>query len=321
MTALWTRRLLLSLCCTATAWLAACGSSSVETALKPTRIVSVGDTFSDVGRTGTRYTVNDGSVNIWAEQLASKFGLTLTPVTAGGTGHAHAHARVTRAVDLTGGSAPSVTAQVDAVLASSPLGAGDLVLINGGVSDIVAEALSGSPGMKANVQQAGRELGAQVRRLVNAGAGHVAVVGPYNLGQSRWAVDTGQRQLLKDLTTAFTDALLVSIVDLSDKVLYIDAALYFNLVTASPRSYGLDDEENPPDLSRTVTPRMACTSVDAGVGIGIGAGQVNSALCTTATLTAGLDYAKTLFADPLYFTPVAHRLFGDYAHTKLIERW
>jgi outer membrane lipase/esterase len=321
MTALWTRRLLLSLCCTAMAWLAGCGSSSVESALKPTRIVSIGDTFSDVGRTGTRYTVNDGTVNIWAEQLASKFGLTLTSASSGGSGFAQAHARVMQAVDLTGGQAPSVKAQIDGLLAGTQLGSGDLVLINGGVSDIVAEVLAGAPDMKTKVQQAGRDLGGQVRRLVGAGAKYVVVVGPYNLGQSRWAADVGQRQLLKDMTTAFTDALLVSIVDLSSNVLYVDAALYFNLVTASPGSYGLTDEANPPDLSRTVAPKLACTSVDAGVGIGLGAGQVSSGLCTTATIAAGVDYGKTLFADALYFTPVAHRLFGDYAYTKLIERW
>ena len=58
-----------------------------------------------------------------------------------------------------------------------------------------------------------------------------------------------------------------------------------------------------------------------GDEIGIGAGEVNSALCTTSTLLAGADQNRYLFADTVYLTPAAHRLFGDYAYNQLRERW
>ena len=61
---------------------------------------------------------------------------------------------------------------------------------------------------------------------------------------------------------------------------------------------------------------------DAGTGgIGIGAGQVNSALCTTNTIVSGADYNLYLFADRVYPTPAAQRKFGDYAFQRIRARW
>lgn len=333
MTATWFRRVLLSLACATATLLAACGSSTIESALAPSRFLAVGDAFSDLGQTSNsvvtnaRYTVNDGSVNIWAEQLASRYGLALKASASSGLSYAQAHARVSQATDAVGGSAPSIKAQVDTLLAANSLGANDVVLAQGGISDLIAEVASGAgtATMTANVKQAGSELGAQVRRLVNAGAKYVVVVGPYNLGQSRWAIETGQRDLLRDLSTAFNTGLLVAIADLGANVLYVDAALYFNLVTATPTGYGLSDVANPPDRSPAITAAeaspAACNSVDAGVGIGTGTGQVNSARCTTSTITSGVNYNTTLFADRVYMTPIGQRLFGNFAFDKLRQRW
>ena len=64
-----------------------------------------------------------------------------------------------------------------------------------------------------------------------------------------------------------------------------------------------------------------CTSVDPGPGIGIGAGQVNSALCTPSTLLPGADQNRYVFADKIYITPAAHRQFGNSAYTFLHLQW
>ncbi|MNW21158.1 hypothetical protein D3C71_2219180 [compost metagenome] len=61
--------------------------------------------------------------------------------------------------------------------------------------------------------------------------------------------------------------------------------------------------------------------MDPGPGIGIGAGQINSALCTTATLLPGASQNAYLFADKVYLTPSAYRQFGTYAYDKLKARW
>ncbi len=328
MTANWLRRALTLVTCAAAMMLAGCGSS-VESSLKPTRIISFGDAFSDVCNLGvnSKYTVNDGSTNNWVQELAADYGLSIAPSNSGGLGYAQGNARITVTPDAAGSTATkTVTQQVDAFLASNSFQPNDLVVINGGISDIVAEWAAMTAGtetqaqMTANITQAARNLGAQVQRLVNAGAQHVVVVGTYDLSVTPWATAIGQGQvpgqprqstLLSNTTVQFNNALLLSIVNLGANVLYVDAAFYFNLVAFSPASYA-------PLVNGT---GVACTSVDPGPGIGIGANQVNSSLCTPSTIAAGANYTTYMFADALYFAPSAQRLFGDNAHTKVTQRF
>lgn len=312
----WMRRILLALVPATALLLAACGSSSIESQLQPTRVIVFGDGFSDLGQTGKRYTVNDGSVNIWTQEMAASFGITLTAAASGGTSYATGNARIASKPDAAGSSAtPTVTEQIDTFLASNTLTASDLVVVSAGISDIIAEtaqlnaASQTSDQMLADVRQAGRDLGAQVRRLVQAGAAHVVVTGPYDLGKSPWSTATAQTSLLSDASTKFNTEFLVSIVDLGSSVLYVDAALLYNLMATTPSAYSLTNSVDP-----------VCNSVDPGPGIGIGAGQINSGLCTTSTL-ANASYGLYLFADRVYPTPAGHIKFGDYAYSRVRSRW
>lgn len=322
------RRAVLGLACASAALLAACGSSSVESQLVPTRIISFGDAFSVV-TPGASYTVNDptsGVITTWLGQLASSYGITATPVASGGYVYAQGNARISNTTDAAGSTATkTVTQQIDTFLASGVrLNDNDIVTVNAGISDLVVEMNAVTAGtetsdtMLANATQYGKDLGAQVRRLVAAGGKHVVVVGPYNLGVSPWAAALGQTGLLTSASGKLNDAMLVSIVDLGSSVLYIDAAYYFNLVSGSDRgSYGV---ANVTDL--------ACTATDSGAGIGTGVGQVNSSLCAPSNISpaitpnsAGVTYDQYLFADRLYFTPIAQRLFGIYAYGRVHLRW
>lgn len=297
--------------------LSACGSGTIESALKPGRIVSFGDAMSDLGQSGQRYTVNDGTVNLWTAQMASNFSLPLVASSAGGTSYAQGNARITGKPDAAGSSTTlSIAQQIDKFLAADKFGATDLVLINGGISDIIVETApvvagtASSAQMIANVAKAGQDFAAQIQRLVAAGAKYVVVTGTYNLSRSPWGKAIGQTVLLDAASSKFNEQLLVNIVNLGANVLYADSAYYFNLVTGVPAAYNLTDS--------TV---VACNTIDAGAGIGIGTGQVNAALCSPTTITAGLDYTKLVFADPVYFTPAAQSLFGNYAYTRLKARW
>jgi outer membrane lipase/esterase len=49
--------------------------------------------------------------------------------------------------------------------------------------------------------------------------------------------------------------------------------------------------------------------------------QINSALCNTNTIVSGVDYNRYVFADRVYPTPQAHRLFGEYAYNRVRARW
>jgi outer membrane lipase/esterase len=317
MSCLWMRRALLALVSASTLLLAACGSGTIESQLHPTRIVVFGDAFSDLGQNGSRYTVNDGSVNVWTQQVAANFGLTLATVANGGTSYATGSARVTGTPDAAGNSAtPTITQQIATFLSKDTIQPNDLYIVSGGTADIITQdalvrnnAETGAQ-MVANAKQAGTDLAEQVRRLVNAGAAHIVVVGPYDLSKSLWAINTSQTDLLFQASAAFNNQVLVSLVDLGQNVLYIDAPLFFNVATATPTVYG---------MSNSIA--AVCTSADPGPGIGIGPGQINSALCTTSTLLPGVDYNQYLFADWIYPTAAAHRQFGTYAYSRITQRW
>ena len=313
----WLRRGVLMAACAASLLLAACGSGTIESQLSPARVVAFGDAFADLGQTGTRYTVNDGTINNWTEQVSLSFALPLLPSSKGGKSYATAHARVVAKPDDVGNSAtPTVKEQIDTFLATDTVGSNDLYLLNAGTSDLIAEGARVSAGSQtadqlvANARQAGRDLAVQVRRLVNAGARFVVVVGPYNLGRSPWAIGAGLGSALESASGRFNDDMLVALVDLGDRVLYVDAALQYNLMIAVPSAY---------DFKDSVTP--VCTSVDPGPGIGIGNGQVNSALCTPATVLTDAVYNSYLFADKVYPTPRGQTKFGEYAFQRIRARW
>lgn len=314
------RRGLLLAACASALVLAACGGGgSIVSQFTPTRVVAFGDGAGDLGQNGARYTINDGSSNIWTQEVAASYGVSVATAAQGGLSYATGNARVTASPDAAGKTGtPTVVNQIDTFLSGHSLGGGDLVLVSAGTSEVIVEGESVLTGAEteaqalSNLATAGAALGAQVRRLVNAGAQHVVVAGPYNLGRSAWALQTGQGQLLQDLVTQFNSKFLVSVADLGANVLYVDAALYFNLLTANPSSssYALTDISTP-----------VCTPVDPGPGIGTGANQVNSNLCTPSTLIAGDDPTKFLFADRVYLTPRANQLFGDYAFSQVKNRW
>jgi outer membrane lipase/esterase len=297
--------------------LAACGGGTVESQFGPTRTVAFGDGMADLGQNGKRYTINDGSVGNWTEVVSLGFLQNISASVTGGLSYATGNARVVAKPDAAGNSAtPTVSEQIDTFLAGHTLNTTDLVLVSAGVSDVIVQGKSVIDGTQtqaaatAAVEQAGIDLANQVRRLVNAGANHVVVVGSYNLGRSIWAFETNQANLLQTLSGRFNDQLLVTMVDLGASVLYVDSALYFNLSTSSPASYGITDVTHP-----------ICTSVDAGVGIGTGTGQVNSNLCTGDTLLTGADRNTYMFADRIYPTPKGQQLFGDYAINRIRDRW
>lgn len=311
------RRALLAAACLGAGLLAACGGSDVVSQLTPQRIVTFGDGFGDLGQGGSRYTVNDGSTNIWSQQLAARYGLPLAASASGGTAFAAGLARVAAEPDAAGNPAtPTVAEQIDAFLAAGGPATDDLILVSAGVADVVHELRETQLGGQASEQgvsdlaAAGRQLGQQVQRLVQAGARNVLVVGPYDLGISPYAREADMRSLAQAYSKEFITALKVAMVDLGGRVLYVDLEDYFNRIVNNPGIYGMRQVAAP-----------VCTSVDPGPGIGTGTGQVNSALCTPATLQPGANPSEWLFADRVYPTPAAHRGFGDFAFDTLRRFW
>jgi outer membrane lipase/esterase len=311
----WLRRAVLLAASASALLLAACGGGSIESQFSPDRVIAFGDATADAGQTGSRYTVNDGSP-IWTQIVAREFGRDLQPVAAGGQSYATGNARVAVKPDAAGNPAtPTVTEQIDTFLATHSLTSNDLVLVSAGTSDVIAQAQAFLTGaqteatMQANLDTAAVAMSDQVRRLLSAGVTHVGVVGTTNLGRSPWALEINQGGVLESASRRFNQKLLVSLVDLGATVLYMDAEFQFNLYTSDPGTYGLDNVKVP-----------VCTSIDPGPGIGTGNGEENSRLCTPATVRAA-DYSRFLFSDRVYATPRGHQLFGDYAKSRLRDRW
>lgn len=318
MAANWMRRTALVTACATAVLLAACGSSTTESAITPSRFIAFGDATSDAGQSGASYTVNDGSVNNWTRYVAAQYGKELKASNQGGLNYAFGNARIAATPDAAGSTAtPTVKAQIDTFLASGgALQSNDVILLSAGVSDMIvglSAVIAGTQtadAFEASARVLGKQYADQIRRLTSAGAKQVVFSGTYDLGKSLWAIEKGQVGTAEAASKAFNEALLIGLNDLGNVVLYVDLAYYVNLYTYSPGSYGFKNANTP-----------VCTSVDAGQGIGIGSGEVNSSLCTTSTLVAGANPEDYLFADKVYFSPSAYRQFGVYAYDKLRVRW
>jgi phospholipase/lecithinase/hemolysin len=313
----WLRRACLLAACASALLLAACGGGgTIDSQLTPSRVVAFGDATADLA-TGARYTVNSSAgTNIWTEYVAAQFAVTVTSSAKG-------NARVVADADAAGNTATlSVSEQIDAFLAGGSFSGDDLVLVSAGTSDVIAEvqaAIKTGPTQTtgqavANAGQAGRDLAAQVQRLVSAGARHVGVAGPYDLSRSVW----GQQQtsanasVLNLAVRAFNDQMLIALQNagLGSSVLYLSQEAFINEVTTNPGGYGITNITVP-----------VCTPLDAGPGIGTGTNQLNSSLCTTGTLVASANPLTYLFADRVYLTPTANSQFGAYAYGRLRDRW
>lgn len=320
----WMRRALLALAPAVLLALTACGSGSIESPFTPNRMVVFGDGLSDMGNTSNavnaaaRYTVNDTTYPMWVQQLAGDYGLLLAKSVDGGTNYATGNARVVLKPDAAGNSAtPTIKEQIDSFLATRSFGDGDLVVIQGGIADIIVQMAAYRAGtisaaqMNDNLKQAGQDLAAQAQRLVAAGAKHVVVLGTYDLGTTPWAAAIGQKAVLSAASTAFNTGAEVALVNQLKDMLYVDVAGgLFNLMSNAPTGYGFTD-------STTVV----CTSVDPGPGIGIGTGQVNSALCTTGTIVPGISFSSYMWADPVYPAPLVHLPLGNHVYSRVHNRW
>lgn len=318
MAANWMRRTALVVACASAVLLAACGSSTTESAIAPSRFIGFGDAISDVGQSGASYTVNDGSINNWTRYVAQQYGQTLTASSKGGLNYSYGNARIAATPDAAGNaSTPTLTAQIDSFLASgSALQKEDVVLLSAGTSDLIvglSAVIAGTQTateLEASARALGKQYADQVRRLTTAGAKQVVFTGTYDLGKSLWAIEKGKVDAASAASKAFNESTLVALNDLGNAVLYVDLTYYVNLLVYSPSGYSFTNATTP-----------VCTSVDAGPGIGIGAGEINSALCTTSTLLPGASQDAYLFADKVYLSPSAYRQFGTYAYDRLKARW
>lgn len=290
----------------ACAVLACGGGTTTVSTLVPTRFVAFGDGQADLGQVGGAvYTVKDGSTIFSAvQQLAASYGKSITAQSAGGQSWARGNARIALKPDAAGNAATlTMTEQIDAFLAANTVGQDDVVVLSAGISDMVVQGDALAAGTItasqaiANIEAAGKAMGAQAKRIVAAGGKHVVVAGAYDLGKSPYAATRGIAATLQAATLKFNEALLVSLVNDGNNVLYIDFANRSNLFIASPASYSFVNATTP-----------ACTTPTADS-------------CTPSTIVPGPNYDTYVFADDRYFTPAANRALGALAYERVKARW
>lgn len=276
--------------------LAACGSGSTFEPLVPTRLISFGDGWSYVGTGNDRFTVNDGSVNIWVAQLAASYGVALTPTSAGGQGYAVDGARVNSGVN-------SIQDQISAFLAANTIGSKDLLVIDAGLSELVALATTHAADDTALVvaaDLAGKALAAQVLRLTAAGGNHVVIANSADLGKTPYATALARNAALTAATRAFNDGLKIALAAVTSGILLIDHEAYVNSLYNNTVVFLGSGGNNS---------AVACSTPTAQT-------------CTASTLTSGVtNYNLYVFADDRHLTPAAHRLLGTNAYDKIRARW
>ncbi len=261
----------------------------------------LGDSSTDAGYFGARFTVNPGLV--WAQVLGAGYGLAITPSNQGGTDFAAGGARVSQTPGFPPippvASAPPLTVQINSLLGSSTtLDPNALYSVSIGYNDIFTALAGAQAGlltpaqMQAAVAQAATEAAAQVLRLRWAGARYIVALNVYDLGKSPAGLvsPTVPYTALSGLyNSTFQGALAQN----GTQVMVFDTFKFFNEIVANPGTYGLTNVTQP-----------ACTVPTA-------------LLCTTSTLVAPNAGQNFAFADAVHPTPAGHALLAQAVNSML----
>jgi outer membrane lipase/esterase len=255
----------------------------------------LGDSLTDAGVYGARFTVNPGLV--WAQDLGSRYGLTVTPSTQGGVDYAQGGARVTQPSPLipTGAPQRSLSVQIDELLHATPaLNPNAVYTVWIGANDIFVNVSAAGAGLitaaqvQANITTAATDTLAQIARLRDAGAKRIMVFNLPDIGQTPLGKSTPTAPF-SALSGLFNSTLQAGLASLHVDIIPMNMFGLFNEVIANPASFGLTNVTIP-----------ACTTP-------------SSLNCTTATLVAPNAGQTFAFADGVHPTPAGHQIISDYA--------
>ncbi|MBA3775582.1 MAG: autotransporter domain-containing protein [Betaproteobacteria bacterium] len=210
-----------------------------------------GDSLSDAGQYGARFTTNPGLTAF--EYLAQRYGLSVGPSFTGGNDFAQGGARVNAA----GASVPpnvpnlSVAQQVSQLLARGPLDTGALYAIQGGGNDIQDLLLLAGAGritsaqLQAGVAQAATDLATQAGRLRAAGARNIVVQNVPDLGKTPRAAALGAQATLTSLSGLFNSTLDASLAAGNSPVVQVNIFGLLNEFIANPAAFGFTNVTVP----------------------------------------------------------------------------
>jgi hypothetical protein len=182
--------------------------------------------------------------------------------------------------------------------------------------------LTSTTAINAQMQTAANALAVQIKRLTDAGAKYVLIVGPPNVGRSPWAIETGMTTLLGYLSysnsagytsmggegLARLQATFGS--TMNNPILYVDVSGLVNTLTSGASVVTTFADQTSAACATTQT-----TAVNAqSIGTGYTTARLSSALCTTATLGTAASY---VYADGVNFTPAMHAQFYNQSLVRM----
>ena len=241
----------------------------------------------------------------------------------------------------------NLQAQIDLFLAQGSPTSTDLFVISIGTGDIMATGIRNltidavttpvtfaaglgavqtdlaTAGVSTTMQAAANALAVQVKRLTDAGAKYVLVVGPPNVGRSPWATTTGNATLFQNLSYN-TGSGVISMGSeglariqatfgnkTNNPVLFVEISGLVNTLTDGGNTVFANKASVCTATAATLTSVTA-----SSIGTGVAApGQLSAALCTTATL--GGDQSTFVYADGVNFTPAMQSQFYSQALARM----
>lgn len=254
--------------------------------------VYFGDSLTDSGTFGARFTTNPGPV--WAELFSARFGLQAAPAVGGGTNYAVGGARVTGLPGVPNSpptnNATPITDQISAYLGANAVSSSALYTVWGGANDIFVATSLGAAAPAYLTQTAG-ELAAQVARLQAAGARTIIVPTLPDIGATPFGMSQGPAgaAAITQLSAGYNRDLYAAIAARGLRVIALDTFALLTEVMANPSAYGLANVTVP-----------AC-------------GATPSLVCTPADLVDPSAAQTFLFADGVHPTSAGHSVLADYA--------
>lgn len=273
----------------------ACASMSVHAADYSNAII-FGDSLSDGGAYGSRFTTNPGMTAV--EYAAQALGLqtsqavTLSGVITGGNNYAQGGAMVNtvapKALPMPISSQVGLYLMQNAGKADSSA----VYFIQGGANDVFNGSESGLsfPELLGKTQQAAADLATQIQKLQTAGAQTIIVQNLPNIGITPDYVGNPMASAGGNmLSQAFNATLKQSIADKNLSVVLLDTYGLINEVVARPSEYGFTNAKD-----------KACTSS-------------GSLYCSPQTLVSPDAASTYVFADGVHPTTAAQKLSAQYA--------
>ena len=278
---------------------ASLGLAQGEAAAQFNNFFVFGDSLSDAGFYGARFTVNPGQV--WAQDLGTRFGLTITPVNQGGTDFAQGGQTVATPSPLTPPGAPQrpLSTQIDELLQATPnLNPHALYSVWIGANDIFVNVEAAGMGLitpaqlQANIITAATQTLQQIARLRDAGAKTIVVFNLPDIGKTPAGLATPTVPFTA-LSNLFNSTLQAGLGSLHVDIIPVNAYGLVNEVVANPAAYGFTNVTTP-----------ACTTA-------------SSITCTPATLVAPNAAQTYLFADDVHPTPAGHLIISQYVFAEI----